>query len=186
MMRRSRFAAWLFTVVAALATSLAIAAPAHADTLGPIQNVGNGLCMQPEGNSAAQGALIVQQPCDQFTTGQRNLFQEWDGVCKDANCSVFFWRNRGSQLCMRARGLTGPANGEQIMLWACNQISDVNWVFGRSPIAGTFVLESRLSRSTGFCLDVPGQSQTPGQALQLFRCNQTVAQIWQAPAPIIE
>jgi hypothetical protein len=87
---------------------------------------------------------------------------------------------------MRARGLTGPANGEQIMLWACNQISDVNWDFGQSPIPDAFVLESRLSRTHGFCLDVPGQSPIVGQALQLWQCNQTVAQLWRAPSPIIE
>lgn len=35
-------------------------------------------------------------------------------------------------------------------------------------------------------LRVPGASRQPGQALQLYRYNLTVAQIWQAPTPIIE
>jgi hypothetical protein len=186
MVRRSRILALLLAAAAMVAVSLAIASPASADTLGPIQNYGNGLCMQPEGNSSAQGALIVQEPCDLYTTGVRNLYQEWYGLCQDANCSVFYWVNRGSQLCLRARGLTGPANGEQIMQWACNWITDVDWVYGSSPITGTFVLESRLSGSHGYCLDVPGASWQVGLALQLYRCNQTVAQIWQAPSPIIE
>jgi hypothetical protein len=174
-------------VAAVLAVAnMASTSAAHADTFGPIQNYGNGLCMQPEGNSSEQGTLLVQRPCDQYTTGTRNLFQEWYSVCKDANCNVFYWKNRGSQLCMRARGVTGPANGEQIMLWACNQISDVTWIYGSDPVADTFVLESRLSGSNGYCLDVPGASSQPGLPLQLYRCNQTVAQIWQAPSPIIE
>jgi hypothetical protein len=166
--------------------SVAMATPANADTFGPIQNYGNGLCMQPEGNSSAQGALIVQQPCDLYVSGIRNLYQEWYSVCQDANCSVFYWVNRGSQLCLRARGLNGPANGLQIMQWACNWITDVDWVYGSSPVIDTFVLESRLSGSRGYCVDVPGASWQAGLALQLYRCNQTVAQIWRAPTPIIE
>lgn len=169
-----------------LAGSLALVSPASADTSGPIQNYGNDLCMQPQDNSAAVGALVVQEPCGLFTTGVRNLFQEWDAICISSNCSTFYWVNRGSQLCLRARGLGGPANGEQIMQWQCNQISDVRWSYGNDPIAGTFILQSRISGSTGYCLDVPGASGTVGLALQLYRCNQTVAQIWQAPSPIIE
>jgi hypothetical protein len=176
----------LLTAVAALSASLAVASPASADTLGPIQNYGNHLCMQPQDNSSAEGALIVQEPCDLYTKGVRSLFQEWYGRCQDSGCSVFYWVNRGSQLCLRARGLTGPANGEQIMQWACNWISDVDWVYGSDPIANTFIMESRLSGSRGYCLDVPGASGAVGLALQLYRCNQTVAQIWQAPTPIIE
>jgi glucosylceramidase len=187
-MRRYRLAALLPAVVAALAASmaLAVASPAHADDFGPIQNYGNGLCMGPQGNSSDQGTLIVQEPCDQYTTGQRNLWQEWYAVCINSSCSAFHWVNRGSQLCLRARGLGGPANGEQIMLWTCNGITDLNWVYGSDPVSGTFILESRISGSTGYCLDVPGASWQQGLALQLYQCNQTVAQIWQAPTPIIE
>jgi hypothetical protein len=185
-MKWSRLIAVLLMGMAVVAGSLAVAAPARADTFGPIQNYGNGLCMQPEGNSPEQGALIVQEPCTLFTTGARNLFQEWYSLCQDARCSVFYWVNRGSQLCLRARGLNGPANHEQIMQWACNWITDVDWVYGTDPIADTFVLESRLSGSHGYCLDVPGASGAVGLPLQLYRCNQTGAQIWRAPSPIIE
>ena len=183
-MKRYRLIAVSLALVAALAASLAITSPAYADTAGPVQNYGNGLCLTPEG--AWSGALVRQQPCDLYTTGVRNLMQEWDGFCQNSNCTVFHFVNRGSQLCLRARGLNGPANGEQIMLWDCNWISDINWAWGRDPVAGTFVPESRISGSTGYCLDVPGASWTPGLALQLYRCNQTVAQIWQQPTPIIE
>jgi hypothetical protein len=141
--------------------------------------------MQPL--DAGSSALIVQEPCDMFTTGVRNLMQEWYARCADSNCSTFYWVNRGSGLCLRARGLGGPANGEQIMLWSCSAgISDIRWSYGSDPIAGTFILQSRISGSTGYCLDVPGASGIVGLALQLYRCNQTVAQIWQAPSPIIE
>jgi len=71
-------------------------------------------------------------------------------------------------------------------LTACNQITDGTWDYGTSPLSTTFVLESRLSNSRGYCLDVPGASAAAGLALQLYQCNQTVAQQWRAPTPIIE
>ena len=144
-----------------------------------------GLCFQPTGNSSAQGTLIVQEPCDlnPATLTSSNPFRQWSVSCLSSGCSVFHYVNVGSGLCLRARGLTGPANGEQIMLWTCNQITDLNWashsvdIPNRADLLG-FTLESRISGSTGFCLDVPGASGAVGLALQLFRCNGTVAQLW--------
>ncbi|MFD0746421.1 RICIN domain-containing protein [Phytohabitans flavus] len=168
----------------ALAAGLALTPPAYADTSGTTQNYGNGLCLTPD--NGVTGALVRQQPCDRITTGARNLMQEWDLICKDANCGVRQYRNNGSGLCLRARGPGGPSNGLQIMLWACNQISDLNWMNRPGPVAGTFVLESRIAGSTGYCLDVPGGSWTPGVALQLYQCNQTPTQAWQMLFPVIE
>jgi hypothetical protein len=170
-------------VVAALIGSLALASPAMADTFGPVKNYGNGLCFQPDGDSSLQGTLIVQRPCDlnPVTLTSNNPFQQWRATCLNSGCSVFHYVNVGTGLCMRARGLTGPANGEQIMLWACNQISDLNWTQRTVNLSGGllgFTMESRISGSTGYCLDVPGASGTIGLALQLYRCNGTVAQIW--------
>jgi hypothetical protein len=168
------------TVMAVAAGSLAVASPASADELGLLLNFGNGLCIQPEGNSREMGALIVQEPCEQFTTGRHNPFQEWSAVRQDPSGEVFFVQNRGSGWCLRARGLNGPANGLEIMQWDCNFITDVDWSYGTSPVPSAFALESRLSGSRGFCLDVPGGSGAPGLPLQLFRCNRSGAQLWQA------
>jgi hypothetical protein len=185
--RRSRVLFLLFAAAAMIAASLALATPASADTSGPVQNVGNGLCFQPAGNSTASGTDIVQEPCD-FTIGTRNLSQEWDYVCTNSSCGTVHVVNRASQLCLRARGPNGPANGLEIMLWACNSITDLNWDFGPNPgsLSPNFELRSRISGSTSFCLDVPGASGAIGVALQLFQCNGTVAQLWRAPDPIIE
>lgn len=180
----SRLFTYAAIVVWAVVASSLLYSPARADTLGPIQNYGNKLCMQPKDNSAQSSTLIVQERC--APSAGRNLFQEWDAICKNAQCSVFYWKNRGSGLCLRARGLNGAANGLQMMLWACNKISDVTWVYGKSPVSGTFALESRIGRSKGYCLDVPGASSQPGVELQLYKCNHTSAQLWQAPSPIIE
>jgi hypothetical protein len=183
-MRRSRLIAVVAATAAMIIGSLVVASPARADSFGPFQNFGNGLCIQPEGNSTDTGAAIVQEPCDRDpVTGEVNPFQSWRVSCLNSSCSVFHFVNVASGLCMRARGLTGPANGEEIMLWFCNRITDVNWhehditIPNRADILPEY-LESRLSGSTGFCLDVPGGSAMPGQALQLFQCNGTAAQIW--------
>jgi hypothetical protein len=184
-MKRLRLMGLAAAVVAVLVGSLGLASPAMADTFGPVKNYGNGLCFQPEGGSSAQGTLIVQEPCDlnPITLTSSNPFQQWRVSCLGSGCGVFRYVNVGSGLCLRARGLTGPANGEQIMLWTCNQISDLNWtqhsvdIPGRADLLG-FTMESRISGSTGYCLDVPGASGAIGLALQLYRCNGTVAQLW--------
>jgi hypothetical protein len=68
-------------------------------------------------------------------------------------------KNRDGQLHLRACSLTGPANGERVTLWECNEINDVRRFFGQSPVDFTFALESPLFNSHGFRLDVPAQSQ---------------------------
>ncbi len=185
-MRRNRLVAVFVTFVAAVVASLAVASPAHADTDGPTVNYYGGLCLTPEGPWA--GALVRQQPCDLYTTGVRNLMQEWTGVCINSSCSSFHYVNHGSGLCLRARGPNGVALGLQIMLWYCNSISDNNWVYRSTPVGGqTFALESRLANSHGYCLDVPqGDITTANLALQLWYCNGTAAQVFWAPSPIIE
>jgi hypothetical protein len=176
----------MFAAAAMIAASLTLAAPASADTSGPVQNVGNGLCFQPAGNATTSGTDIVQEPCD-FTIGTRNLSQEWDYICTNSSCNTVHVVNRASQLCLRARG-NGPANGLEIMLWPCNSITDLNWDFGANPgsVSPNFVLRSRISGSTSHCLDVPGAQGTVGLALQLYQCDGTVAQLWRAPDLIIE
>jgi hypothetical protein len=42
--------------------------------------------------------------------------------------------------------------------------------------AGPNPIQTRVSDSTGFCLDVPGAQTTPGLQLQTWRCNGTLAQ----------
>lgn len=184
-MKRFRLMGLAAVAVAILVGSVTLASPAMADTFGPVQNYGDGLCFQPDGGSSLQGTLIVQEPCDlnPVTLTSSNPFQQWSVSCLNSSCSAFHYVNVGSGLCLRARGLSGPANGEQIMLWTCNQITDLNWashsvdIPNRADLLG-FTLESRISGSTGYCLDVPGASGAVGLALQLYRCNGTVAQLW--------
>jgi Ricin-type beta-trefoil lectin domain-like len=184
--RRKRTLAIVVAFVAAFFASLAVASPADADTGGPTLNYYGGLCLTPQNNNPASSTLIVQMPCDIYTTGVRNLMQEWTAVCNDSNCRSFHYINRGSGLCLRARG-TGPARGLQIMLADCTSITDNNWVYRSTSVPGTFGLESRISGSSGYCLDVPGGNLTTvGLALQLWTCNGTAAQVFWAPGGVIE
>jgi hypothetical protein len=147
-----------------------------------IQNIGNGLCMQPVDNSGVPGTPVVQVSCDFNTgTGPLNLGQEWLLDCTSSSCATFHVINIGTGLCLDARG--GATNGTPIQIWTCNTITNENWDFG--PSSGTgFVLRSRVSGTTSTCLDVPGAQATIGLALQLWQCNGTVAQRWQAVSPV--
>jgi hypothetical protein len=188
--RRNRLVAVAVTIVAAIVASFAVASPAHANYNGtPTSNYYAGyagLCLAPQNNAPWQGTLIVQAPCDVYTTGVRNLMQEWTSVCNyNAICHYV---NDGSGLCLRARGPNGVALGLQIMLWDCNSISDNNWVFrSYSTVTGSYSLESRLANSRGYCLDVPGgHLTTPGLALQLWYCNGTASQVFWSGSPGLE
>jgi hypothetical protein len=168
-------------LVVMLAGSLTLASPAMADTYGPVKNFGNGLCFQPAGGSSLDGTPIVQKPCDlNRVLTSSNRFQDWSVSCLNSGCTVFHYVNVGSGLCLAAEG-NGPANGLPILLKVCRNVTDLNWTQHQViTVEGlnSFTMESRLAGSTGFCLDVPGASGTIGLALQLYRCNGTVAQIW--------
>ena len=113
----------------------------------------------------------------------RRTFRERTRVCTNSSCPTFHVVNRGSGLCLDAQGRA--ANGTPIIQWPCNSISNENWDFGNSS-GSVFTLRSRVSGTTSTCLDVPGAQATVGLALQLWSCNGTVAQSWQAPDPVIE
>jgi hypothetical protein len=43
-------------------------------------------------------------------------------------------------------------------------------------LPGPNPIQTQVSGSTGFCLDVPGAQTTPGLQLRTWRCNGTLAQ----------
>jgi hypothetical protein len=84
-------------------------------------------------------------------------------------------------LCLEARN--GAVNGGAVDLWPCESSeSNERWHWppsatpGGSPFPGPKPIQTRVSGSTGFCLDVPGAQTTPGLQLQTWRCNGTLAQ----------
>ncbi len=160
--------------LAAAFAGLAISpAPAGASPPGQIFSfVGGHLCLQPANGSTSQGAAIVQTPCN------NGAAQLWTAVA--AGGGVFRYRNSLSGLCLDARG--GAANRTPVQQWTCNGISNERWEPGPSSGSDDIPpLFSRVSGTRSYCLDVPGAQPAPGLAMQIYRCNGSIAQIWVTP-----
>jgi hypothetical protein len=142
--------------------------PAFAGVFNPIKNVGNGKCLQPEEGSAADGALVVQASCN------GGIAQGWQQVSFGSNRYGFI--NQLSGFCFDA---FGPAvNGTPLIQGQCKRISNEEWK-ASAALPNVVTLMSRIGfRDTGFCIDVPGGQSTDGLAMQIFRCNGTLAQRW--------
>jgi len=151
-----------------------LAATPAAGQCGPfcqISNFGSNLCLQPVNGSTARGAAIVQQPCN------GSAAQQWTKVQVSSN--IFHFVNGLSGLCLDARG--GAANHTPIQQWTCNKISNENWEPGDDSDDTIPPLFSRVSSTRSYCLDVPGGQHVAGLAMQIYRCNGTLAQIWWTP-----
>ena len=170
------------TVIAGgTAATAATARPVAAGSITPllgsgftaIRNAGNFLCLEPAGQSMAEFAAIVQEPC--VTTGLEGIAQGWESIGLGNN--HFRFRNQLSGFCFDA--FDGAFNGGRLLQGTCVPISNEEYNTGTSLPASTKI-ESRVHfRDTGFCVDVPGGRSTPGLAVQIFRCNNTLAQNWQ-------
>jgi hypothetical protein len=91
------------------------------------------------------------------------------------------FENVGTGLCLEARG--GAANGTLVPLWDCSSgESNTRWEWlvpsGQIPFPGMWQMQSRVSGSTGYCLDIPGASTAIGLQVQIYRCNNTGAQLF--------
>ena len=176
-MRRLRRAGALIAAVAAAAIGVVFAAPASAEDLpgGWIRNNdGNHLCLQPEDGLFDAGVPIVQVECD--TT---SLIQRWESINHSADHSVFQLQNLATELCLDAMG--SATDGTPVVQWPCNSISNEQWDLGPDFVH----LRSRVSGTTSHCLDVPWASADVGLRMQIFRCNNTTAQIWDTFGPEI-
>ncbi|MGA5300550.1 RICIN domain-containing protein [Nucisporomicrobium flavum] len=156
------------------------ASPASAGTVSPkiggsftfIRNVGNNLCLEPAGLSTAEFAAIVQNPC--VTTGLESIAQGWESEKVGTNHYKF--RNQLSGFCFDA--FDGAFNGARLLQGTCVPISNEEYNTGAS-LPNVVKIESRVHfTDTGFCVDVPGATTQPNTAMQIFRCNGTLAQRW--------
>jgi hypothetical protein len=160
----------LAAAVAAVPASASLAAAAS--TPGDIYNFLSNQCLQPVNGSTAQGAAIVQEPCN------GGAAQQWVDVTVSYN--IFHYQNVLSGLCLDARG--GAANHTPVQQWTCNSISNENWQPGEDGDDGIPPLMSRVSGTSSYCLDIPGGSTAAGLAMQIYRCNGTEAQQWWFPS----
>ena len=168
LVKRHRFLRLLLAVAAATLTSMGAASPVFAETFSyPIENYGNGKCLQPKDGSMEPGVAIVQEPCD----GSRA--QDWGFVRLSG--TTFRLLNHQTGRCMDARG--SATNGTPVVQWDCATITNETWDTGRY-LPDIVSLKSRVSGTNSHCLDVAEQQTADGLPMQLWSCNGTVAQTW--------
>jgi Ricin-type beta-trefoil lectin domain-like len=181
-MRLSRKLGGLLAAAMMAAGVTAAAAPAHATTVSPYWQIltlgGNTYpvleCLQGD-LGGPLGSSVTQHYCDPANT---NPNQQWLPISTGGDGYKF--QNVATHLCLEGRG--GAANGTLVPLWDCTSAeSNTRWAWDQSsPGADAFPgiekIQSRVSGSTGYCLDVPGASTAIGLQVQLYRCNGTNAQ----------
>ena len=128
------------------------------------------MCLEPQNDSMLQGTAIVQQPC------KASGAQEW--IYVPLGSAGFQFENALTGMCFDARG--GAANHTPVQQWTCNGISNEKWQIS-VPAKGAVgaPVQSEVAGSSGYCLDIPGGQTTAGLAMQIYKCNQTVSQLWQ-------
>jgi hypothetical protein len=160
----------LYLAVAVVALML-MAKPAAALQQFVFFNAHTGMCLEPQNESTAVGAPIVQQPSCSSSGAQRWIYLP-------GGSAGFQFQNAQTGLCLDARG--GAANHTPVQQWPCNGISNEKWqVFVPAKGSLDAPVQSRVAGSKGFCLDIPGGQATVGLAMQIYGCNQTVSQLWQ-------
>ncbi|MCP2245903.1 RICIN domain-containing protein [Lentzea aerocolonigenes] len=165
---RRRITTSALAFVAAVAGTVGAAAPALADDHFDvtIRSSVSGKCLQPQGGSWADGAVVVQVQCD-----RNNAFQRWDFIDHDDH--IFEIRNAVTLKCLDVQG--GAANGTSVGQWPCNRSSNERWQAGRD-LPDFVTLKSRVAGTKTHCLDVPGGRTDEGLAVQIWVCNGTVSQ----------
>jgi len=177
---------WLLAAVIMAAAGsgggLLAAAPASADTPAPYFQIvirSRNLpyeCVQGDVGGPL-GSSVTQHYCDPTGTQRDQL---WLPISLGGDQWKF--QNAASQLCLEAR--FGAVSGQPVALWDCASTeSNTRWQWGgpRSgspPFPNNGPIPSRVSGSTGFCLDVPGDSTAIGLQLQLYSCNSSEAQFF--------
>jgi hypothetical protein len=152
-----------FGALMVIAAGLAVAPPAHAlGTIVKLTSVQNSKCLQPVNHSGLQGDAVVQMACD------GSLYQQWEEL--SSSSTTLRLRNRGSGLCLDARG--GPVNGTPIQQWTCNGISNEKWTYGIT----NNLLGSAVSGSFSHCIASPGSQD--GLPMELRFCDGNPAQLW--------
>jgi len=164
------------------AAAVAPAAPASAGTVAPYYRIGMApqggafsLCLQ--GNLGGPlGSTVTQQNCNPDLTDASQL---WLPISLGGN--IYKFQNIGTGRCLEARN--GAVNGGAVDLWDCTSgESNERWYWppgangGNSFSPGLNPIQTRVSNSTGFCLDIPDAQATPGLQMQTWRCNGTRAQ----------
>jgi Ricin-type beta-trefoil lectin domain len=176
-MPNHRLVTLLSAVAIATTAGLAVASPARAADVWPINSRWSNMCLQPANGSTEQGAAIVQQPCGtEGKAGTPPPVQNWTLIPVSGN--IFHLQNSlNTQLCLDARG--GAVDRTPVQQWPCNWISNENWEWGPTDSHGDRQLISRVSGTRTHCLDIPGAQIMEGLEMWIYHCTKNnVAQQW--------
>jgi len=177
-----RFTGPLAAGVMAAGAAVAAAAPASGNTVTPYwhimtipQGFDHPLCLQGD-LGGPLGSTVTQQNCDETFTSTSQL---WQPVSVSGD--IYKFENIGTGRCLEARN--GAVNGGAVDVWPCESSeSNERWSWpsfpnGQSTFPDVQPLQTRVSGSTGYCLDVPWAQLTVGLQMQVYRCNGTAAQL---------
>jgi hypothetical protein len=182
-MRLSRKLVGLLAVGLTTAAAVAAAVPASANAPSPTpywhietspQGYASVLCVTGA-LGGPLGSAVTQQNCDDTYTDTSQL---WQPIAMSSG--VYKFENIGTGWCLEAR--TGAVNGGVVALWPCTSSeSNENWSWPTTSDGRSFPLmqpmQTRVSGSTGYCLDVPDAQLLAGLQMQVYRCNGTFAQL---------
>jgi outer membrane protein assembly factor BamB len=125
---------------------------------------GEGLCVDVEGGSTEDAALVQQYTCN------GSAAQRWK-VVNVAN-NVYELRSEASDKCLDVAG-GSAANGAALQQYTCNGTPAQRWVVADLG-GGAYRLVSQTGSAK--CLDVPGGSAQLATKLQQYSCNGSAAQ----------
>ncbi|HYQ02459.1 MAG TPA: RICIN domain-containing protein [Polyangiaceae bacterium] len=125
---------------------------------------GDGLCVDVEGASPADAALVQQYTCN------GSAAQRWS--VRNVADNVYELVSAASGKCLDVGG-GSAADGAVIQQYTCNGSAAQHWVVDDLG-GGAYRLISQTG--SGKCLDVPGASAAVATKLQQYTCNGTAAQ----------
>ncbi|MGW2800139.1 RICIN domain-containing protein [Streptomyces sp. NPDC001269] len=132
---------------------------------GTVSDPTLGKCLTDPANNLTAGTLLQSSAC---VGGDGS--QLWT-LNQDGSLS------HGLQCLDVVGGETATARGTQVDLAACNGGLDQQWIVGLDSSDRTTL----VNPNSGRCLDIPSSSAKDGTVLQIWDCNNTGAQVWNAP-----
>jgi Ricin-type beta-trefoil lectin domain-like len=182
-MRNRRLFALLFTAAFVIAAGLMTAPTlAQADQIVALKSVQSGMCLQPVNGSSANGAAIVQVPCNGSAVQFWAMQFHSSGFLN--NRTWYQLINQSNHLCLDARG--GAVNGTPIQQWPCSGISNENWSTTNCTSTPTnttcsvasLIFNSAVPQDRPFthCLATAGTQG--GVSMVLMACQLTPSQQW--------
>ncbi|MFJ9054743.1 RICIN domain-containing protein [Streptomyces sp. NPDC102409] len=136
-----------------------------------LTSAASGLLMDVSGADGTDGTGVIQWPA----TGGAN--QRW--TLHQVRGNVYNLVGADSGKCLEVPGRSA-AQGARLDVWTCNNGTNQQWVL---QAAGAYASSSNASYtlvnlSSGWVVDVPKESATPGTALQQWAATGGTNQIW--------